>query len=126
MNIVILVGRITKDLELRCTSTGKDIVNYSLAVQINKDTTEFINCTTFGESAKLLDKYCKKGDQIAINGQLRTSQYVDKNNVKHNSVYVLTDKITFLNNKPSEKVETNDNVSIEKTTIEINDSDLPF
>lgn len=127
MNIVVLVGRITKDLELRTTNSGKDICNYSLAVQVDKDTTNFFDCTTFGESAKALCNYCKKGDLISVTGQLRTSQYVDKNNVKHNNVYVLTNKITFLANKKNEeKKDQPVTKSVEKSTVEINEDMLPF
>jgi len=123
MNKVIITGRITQPLELRTTGTGKDIVDYSLAINIDKDTTVFINCTTFGESAKTLCKYCDKGDLIAVDGQLRTSQYVDKENKKHTSTYVLTNRIEFLNTK---KKENSTDTPVEKTVVEIDDDTLPF
>ena len=127
MNNVSLIGRITQDLELRTTGTGKDVVGYTLAVNIDKATTEFINCTTFGDMAKYMNQYCKKGDQIAVNGQLRTSQYTDKENKKHTNTYVLTNRVMFLNNKKETKVETQVNApSVEKTKVEIPDSELPF
>ena len=121
MDKIFIIGRITKDLELKQTSTGKDVVSYTLAVPINKDLTEFINCTTFGEFAKTLCTYCSKGDLIAIEGQLRTNQYVDNNNIKHTNYYVLTDKVMFLSTK-----KKTENKSIEKTELMINESDLPF
>lgn len=125
MNSVFIIGRITKDLELKKTSTDKDIVNYSIANNITKDITEFINCTTFGESAKTLCEYCSKGDLIGIEGQLRTSQYVDSENKKHTSYYVLTNKVHFLHTSKS-KDDSKEVKSIEKTDITIDDSDLPF
>lgn len=127
MNNVTLIGRITQDLELRTTGTGKDIVNYTLAINVDKDTTDFINCTTFGEQAKTLCTYCRKGDLLAVNGQIRTSQYVDKDQKKHTNTYVLTNKFTFLNNKRGDKVEVKETPTpVEKTTIEIDESELPF
>jgi len=124
---IFLIGRITKDLELKTTTTGKDVVSYTLAVQISKDVTEFINCTTFGEMAKTLTTYCNKGDLIAVIGQLRTNQYEDSNNVKHTSYYVLTNRVTFLSQKRDKtaKVEPEEK-SIEKSTVDILESDLPF
>lgn len=121
MDRIFIIGRITKDLELRQTSTGKDVVSYTLAVPISKDLTEFINCTTFGEFAKTLCTYCSKGDLIAIEGQLRTNTYTDTNNIKRTSYYVATDKVMFLNTKKKSEEQ-----SVEKTDIIIKEEDLPF
>ena len=126
MNRICLIGRITQDLELRCTGSGKDVVSYTLAVRRDKDNTDFINCTTFGEIAKAMYEYCKKGDMIGVEGRLQVSQY-EKDGQKHNSYSVLTDKIDFTNTKKEgTKVEQTTEKSIEKDEITLTDDELPF
>ena len=125
MDRVLLTGRIVRDLELKTTSTGKDVVNYSLAVPINKDLTEFIDITTFGETAKNLCVYCSKGDLIEIEGQLRTNSYKDESGKTHKNQYVLSDRVGFLHtNKLKETKE--ETKSIEKDKFEDLEDILPF
>lgn len=126
MNRICLSGRITHDLELRCTSTGKDVVSYTLAVRRDKDNTDFINCTTFGEFAKILCEYCQKGDMIGVEGRLQVSTY-EKDNKKYTNYDVLTDKVDFYNTKKEgNKVEQSTQTSIKQDEITLDDSDLPF
>ena len=126
MNRICLTGRITKDLELRCTGTGKDVVSYQLAVRRDKDTTDFINCTTFGEFSKILCDYCQKGDLIGVEGRLQINSYTDKDGNNRTSYDVLTDKIDFLQTKKENKKEEVSTPSISKDEIVLTDEDLPF
>ncbi len=130
MNRISLSGRITHNLELRKTPNGKSIVNYSIAVSRDKEHTDFISCATFGESAKTLCEYCAKGDLIGIEGKLYTSQYTDSSNKKHNTYYIITDRIDFLNTSKKSKTtdETEEVKSIDKVYTEdiITEDDLPF
>jgi len=126
MNRICLTGRITKDLELRCTGTGKDVVSYQLAVRRDKDTTDFINCTTFGEFSKILCDYCQKGDLIGVEGRLQINSYTDKDGNNKTSYDVLTDKIDFLQTKKENKKEEVSTPSISKDEIVLTDEDLPF
>lgn len=127
MNRISITGRITKDLELRKTSTGKEVLNYTLAVTRDKDNTDFIPCTTFGESAKTLKKYCSKGDLIGVEGKLMTNTYTDSSNNNHITYYVITDRVDFLNT--SKKESKSSNKSVDKVYTEdivITEDDLPF
>lgn len=126
MNKILLTGRITKDLELRATGTGKDIVSYQVAVRRDKDNTDFINITTFGEFAKVLCNYCQKGDMIGIEGRLQIDNYTDKDGNNRTSYSVISDKIDFLNVKKEEKKEQTTPTSIKQEEIIIDDSMLPF
>ena len=126
MNHITLTGRITQELELR--HTGKvDIVNYQLACRRDKDTTDFINITTFGEFAKTLCQYCHKGDLIGIEGRLQISQY-EKDGKKYSSYSVISEKVEFLNTKKEEKEEktTSTQTSIKQDEIIVDDDMLPF
>lgn len=122
MNKVILTGRVTQDLELR--NTGKvDVVNYQLAVKRDKDNTDFINITTFGEFAKTLCEYIKKGDMLGIEGNLHITSY-EKDGKKQTSYSVVTDRIEFLQTKREDKKV--EKTSIEQDEITLTDADLPF
>lgn len=129
MNKVILTGRITQNLEKRETTSGILVCKYTLAVQRDKDNTDFINCTTFGQFVDTLVKYCNKGDLIGIEGRLQTGSY-EKDGEKRYTTDVITDKVEFLNTKKENKKEDdatpNNEQSISKYEVEIDDDDLPF
>ena len=130
MNRICLSGRITKDLELRKTSTGKEVVSYTLAVRRDKNNTDFINCVTFGEFANVLCKYCQKGDMIGVEGRLQVSSYTDSEGNTRYSHDVITDKVDFYNTKQEENKDgksTPKSVdSIKQDELVLSDEDLPF
>lgn len=105
MNRVELVGRLTRDSELRVTPNGKNVCSFILAVskdKPNKDGeygTDFINCKAFDKRAVNINKYFKKGNQIAITGAISTSTYETKDGVKKYSTEVIIDNFDFLDNK---------------------------
>lgn len=134
MNRVDLIGRISNDIELRYTQNNVEVVSFSLAVNRDKDNTDFIRINAFSGTAKLISDYCKKGDRIAVEGTLRTSYYEDKKGNKRIDYNVLANKVEFLEskknqeeNKPSPKVDLNVKTESELgEAIEISDDDLPF
>lgn len=84
MNSVILMGRLTKDPDVRTSTGGLDIARYTLAVdrRFKRDgepTADFIQCAAFGKTASFAEKYLKKGVKIAISGRLQTGSYDGKN-----------------------------------------------
>ena len=101
LNRVILMGRITQDLEVRQTPNGQAVLSFSVAVQRNyKDQsgqypTDFIDCVAWGQQAEFISRYFGKGRMIAIEGNLRTRSYDDKNGVKHNVTEVFVDSVSF-------------------------------
>lgn len=86
MNHVVLLGRLTRDPEIRYTQDNQAIANYTLAVDRRyKRTTDeggqsadFIRCVTFGKSAEFAEKYLQKGTKIAISGRIQTGSYKDQ------------------------------------------------
>ena len=126
MNRIELTGRITYDLELRATASGKDVCDFTLAIRRDENNTDFIPCTVWGTSASTLCKYCNKGDLIAVEGSLQSHSY-EKDNKKLTKYTVLANRIEFLNlknTKKDEKVEEEDlNFDINQ---ELEDDDLPF
>lgn len=89
MNNVILIGRLTKDPEVRTYGKGNNkgiVASYTLAVDRagRNDETDFIHCSTFKGGADFANDYLSKGMKIAVRGEIRTSSYEDKNG---NTVY---------------------------------------
>lgn len=91
INKAILIGRLTKGLELKKTTTGISVVQFTLACnrrfqnQDGERDADFINCVAYRQSADFLFNYAKKGNQLGVEGRIQTRNYKDKNN---QTVYV--------------------------------------
>lgn len=109
LNQVILVGRLTSDLEIKEVNEQK-VANFSVAVQRsykNADgvyEADFINCTAWNNVAINTAEYCHKGDLVGVKGNLTTDSYEDKEGNKRYVTKVNVEKITFLSSKKTEEV----------------------
>lgn len=118
MNKILLIGNLTRNLELKYTSTNKAVLDTNIAVQRPRTNqngereTDFINIQVWGKQAENLDKYCGKGSKIAIEGELRVDTYEKSDGSKGYKTYVLVSNVEFLDTKKKEE---------EKPTIEINE-----
>lgn len=99
MNKICLVGRITKDLELKSTPSGKSVCEFTLAVNRDKDSADFINCRVWNAPAENLVKYQGKGSLISVAGELRTDSYEKQDGTKGYKTYVLANNIEYLGTK---------------------------
>lgn len=105
MNKVVLVGRITKDPELK--RTGSDIPYVQFTVAVNRPyknnagerQADFISCVAWRQTAEVMAKYVRKGQQIGIDGSIQTRNYDDTNGVKHYVTEVVTENFHFLEAK---------------------------
>ena len=95
MNVVILMGRMTRDPELKYTSGGKAFANFSLAVPKTKDEVEFIDCTAWEKTAETIAEYFRKGNRILIQGRLSVSNY-EQNGEKRKSTKVVVNSFEFV------------------------------
>lgn len=108
MNSFIGIGRLTKDCELRYTTSNKTVASFSIAITRTFKNIEgqyeadFINCECFGQVAETLQKYTHKGDLIAVSGNIRTDKYQDSNGNNKTRTYILVNRIQFLSNKKNE------------------------
>ena len=133
-NLFILIGRITKDLELRYTKEGKPVLDLNLAINNAKNDTTFITTTVFGKVAETTNQYCQKGDLIGVSGMIKNHNWEDKNGNKHYDYTFLANKISFLQTKQKQDntQEQTDIYSQFGSTItaeqidESNIGDLPF
>ena len=108
MNRVVLCGRLTRDPEVRYSSGAepKAIAKFTLAVDRRKKSDEgqnadFIGCTAFRRVGELVEKYCKQGTKLVIEGHIQTGSYTDKNGVKVYTTDVIVDELEFAESKRS-------------------------
>ncbi len=105
MNRTILVGRITKDLELRTTSNGIPTTAFTVAVnrtfsnQSGEREADFINIIAWRKQAENVVKFCTKGSLVGVDGRLQSRSYTDKDGKKVYVTEVVADSITFLGSK---------------------------
>lgn len=100
MNKVCLIGRLTKKPELRNTSNGKRVCDFTIATnRINNKDTDFIDCIVWENLAENLCKYQDKGSLIGIEGELRVDTYKDKNDNTKKKYYVSVSNVEFLQKK---------------------------
>ena len=100
MNIAILIGRLTRDPELKYTSNGKAYTTFTLAVQKTKDEAEFIDCIVWEKTAETIAEYFRKGNRILIQGRLSVSSY-EQNGEKRKSTKVQVFSFEFIDSKNS-------------------------
>lgn len=118
MNSVNITGRITKDIEVKKTNSGKSVCSFSVAVQRDKDNADFIPCTAWDATADNLGKYFHRGDRIGITGVLSTRSF-ESNGEKRFIMEVLVRSFDFLNSKKSES-------SSESKPADESSGQLPF
>jgi len=101
MNIVTLIGRMTRDAETRYTQSGMAISRFTLAVdrwgkkEEGKPTADFISCIAFDKRGEFFEKYGKKGTKFAIRGHIQTGSYEDKDGKKIYTTDVVVDEQEF-------------------------------
>ena len=95
MNVVMLMGRMTRDPELKYTSGGKAYTSFTLAVQKTKDDAEFIDCIAWEKTAETIAEYFRKGRKILVQGRLNVSSY-EQNGEKRKSTKVVVSSFEFV------------------------------
>lgn len=127
MNIAVLQGRLTKDVEVRYTDTGKVIANFTLAVNrpfADKDgqrEADFIPVVLWNKTAEAAGNNVHKGDRLAVIGRIQVRNYTDKNGAKRYVTEVVGDKIEFI--EPKHK--TADTANMSEFGAEVTE-DIPF
>lgn len=105
LNRVILMGRITHDLELRTTQSGLSVLSFVIAVdrsfvkQGEERQSDFIDCVAWRQQAEFINRYFSKGRMIAVEGTLQTRSYDDKNGIRRKAVEVVVDNVSFTGEK---------------------------
>ena len=139
MNKVVLVGRLTRDPEVRYSQgdNATAVARYTLAVnrkfkQDGDPTADFISCVVFGRSAEFTEKYFRKGMQVAISGRIQTGSYTNKDGQKVYTTDVVVEEQEFAESKAaSQQNQNNASGSVPSSDDFMNipdgiDEELPF
>ena len=145
MNKVILVGRLTRDPEVRYSQSGEQqmaIARYTLAVDRrgkktdNNQTADFISCVAFGRQGEFAEKYLHRGTKLVVEGRIQTGSYTNKDGQKVYTTEVVVESSEFAESKASagESNRSNSNGSSTGTDLDgfmnipdgVEDEGLPF
>lgn len=100
MNRVILIGRVTKDIEVRYGDSA--YCRFSLAIDRRKEGTDFINCVAFGKTAEFIGKYFSKGQRMALEGRIQTGSYKNREGKTTYTCDIVVDNVEFVEKKSSQ------------------------
>lgn len=130
MNVITLMGRTTTDIEVKMTQSNKSVAQFSLAVPSNfkREETNFIPVVAWGKTAELLGTHVKKGQQIAIVGELTARKYEDKQGNKRVAYEVVASSFDFCGSKSDNSQASYIPDAYTKPSYEEikQDDDLPF
>lgn len=105
INNVVLVGRITRDIEMTMTNSGTEVCRFSLAVNRNhkeqngERLADFINCVAFGQSARFMSQYLTKGSQVGVVGRIQTGSYDKQDGTKVYTTDIIVESINSLESR---------------------------
>ena len=136
-NNFFFIGRLTRDPELRYTSSNKAVTQIDLAVQNGKDDVTFVPITLFEKMAENVCKYCEKGDLIGFQGSVKNHNWEDNKGNKHYDYTFMANRMSFLQTKTNNQQEPKQAENVKKSTdeqiyadfgdsIEISDDDIAF
>ena len=128
MNNVVLTGRLTANPELKVTQSGTQVCVFALAVNKDKEHTDFPQVVCFGKTAENLCTYQKKGSMIGVNGRLQTRSYERQDGTKAYVTEVIANAVEYLSSKSENEAKTQQNevVEIVEAPVNVSNDDLPF
>lgn len=136
MNSVILIGRLTKDPEVRYTASQMAVASFTLAIDrpTGKDGekhADFPRITVFGKQAENCERYLSKGRMVAVQGRIQTGSYKDKDGKTVYTTDVVADRVRFLGSYDNSKVNNNNSADTDISaempdSFEAIEDDVPF
>lgn len=125
MNISVIIGRLTKDPEVRYTTGANQtaVCNFTLAVDRIGEGADFITCVAFGKTAENIGKFMSKGRQLAVRGHIQTGSY-EKDGQRRYTTDVIVERAKFVGSKNEEKPQ--EQMEIPEGFETIDESDVPF
>lgn len=135
MNKVIMMGRLTRDPEVRYSNEGSAVSKFSLAVdrrykREGQPDADFFNCVAFGKTAEFTEKYLKKGTKVVLEGELQNNNYTNKDGQKVYGMQIVVNSLEFAESKNSrnsdpastQQVGSNDFMNVP----DVAEEELPF
>lgn len=139
MNNANLVGRLTREPDLKYTQNGKAVVRFTLAVnrplskekkeeaeRNNYPTADFISCQAWGKTAETIANYVKRGQRIGVTGHIQTGRYDDKDGKTVYTTDVVVDAMEFLESANNNNNYNSDYKNADEGMYQINNEDIPF
>jgi single-strand DNA-binding protein len=139
LNKAILIGRLTRDPELRYTQSGTSVCSFSIANNRTyvaggekKEQVSYFNCVAWAKTGEVIAEYCKKGQRIGIEGRLQQRSWDDQEGKKRQTVEVVVDNFQFLSppsegsGKSSPDVPSPSSDQTPNTDNPFSDEDIPF
>lgn len=129
MNLVVLMGRLAKEPELRRTNSGTAVASFTVAVnrRSKDDPADFIDCVAWRNTAEFVAKYFGRGQMIAVTGRLQIRDWKDKDGNKRRSYEVVAENVEFCGSKKERQLDDYDGVGAsEYEELTEEDGDLPF
>lgn len=128
MNKVILIGRLTKDPEVRYTGDQMAVASFTVAIdrQSKEKKTDFPRVTVFGKQAENCEAYLKKGRLVAVEGSIQTGSYDDKDGKKVYTTDVCANRVQFLEWADKDGETAPVKTEYPKGFAEVDDDDMPF
>ena len=125
MNTCVLMGRLTRDPEKRYTADNTPVTSFSIAVNRDKDRSDFFNCIAWRKTADFVSTYFAKGDMIAVCGRIQNRDWTDKNGNARRSTEIVADSVSFCGGK---KDKPDQKEAYERATLAPvkDDGQLPF
>lgn len=136
LNSIVIMGRLTRDPELRRTGSGTAVANFTVAVDrdfSSKDSgekeTDFIECVAWRQTGEFVSKYLAKGRMAVVSGRLQIRKWTDKDGNKRNTAEVVADSVYFGDSKQNDSgshVSGTEMPPADFTVLNDDDSQLPF
>lgn len=123
MNKFIGIGRLTKDVDLRTTTSGTSVATFTIAIDrfgAKEQATDFINCVAWNKTAENLANYCGKGSQVAVDGSVQVRTY-EKDGSKRYITEIMCNRVQFL----TPKSQSNGS-QVNQSSVFYSEDEIPF
>lgn len=129
LNQVALMGRLTRDPELKYTSTNKPVTSFKLAVDRDykgDNAVDFIACVAWDRTAEMVSRYYRKGERMVVNGRIQTHNWVDSDGSNRSDTEVVVDRAYFVEPKLRGDIAHSPEPSGKMADIGGEDGEMPF
>lgn len=130
MNKCVLMGRLTRDPEIR-VNNDKSVARFTIAVDRrfkrdgDEQTADFINCVAFGKTAEFVEKYAHKGTKFVVEGRIQTGSYTNKDGVRVYTTDIVVEQLEFAESKSSADGNATGNTANSNATNNTSFMDIP-
>jgi len=128
LNKAFLMGRLTRDPELRYTQAGVAVCTFTLAVdrRMAKDKTDFLEIVAWRNTAEFCSKYLTKGSRVVVIGPIQTRTWENDNGQKRKKTEIIAEEVHFADSKRKANNDTDYGLAYEEFTEVVDDNELPF